>query len=71
MSKPMASQNQHPADRKTVHIVFNSHIDPIWLWPWQSGLDAILNTCRSVCNLLDRHPDVDLHQRRGVEIFAD
>ena len=58
MSKPVAAQNQHLADRKTVHIVFNSHIDPIWLWPWQSGLDAILNTCRSVCNLLDRHPDV-------------
>jgi alpha-mannosidase len=44
--------------RKTVHIVLNSHIDPVWLWPWQSGLDAALNTCRSVCDLLERHPDV-------------
>ena len=43
---------------KTVHIIANSHIDPIWLWPWQAGLDAILNTCRSVCDLLDKNHDV-------------
>jgi alpha-mannosidase len=43
---------------KTVHLVFNAHIDPIWLWPWSAGLDEVLNTCETVCNLLDRHPDV-------------
>lgn len=43
---------------KTIHIVFNAHIDPVWLWPWSSGLDEILNTCESMCNLLDRYPDV-------------
>jgi len=43
---------------KTIHLVFNAHIDPVWLWPWSSGLDEILNTCESMCNLLDRHPDV-------------
>jgi alpha-mannosidase len=42
---------------KTVHLVFNAHIDPIWLWPWTSGLDAVLNTCETMCNLLDRNPD--------------
>ncbi len=43
---------------KTVHIIFNSHIDPIWLWPWQSGLDEVLATCRSACDRLDAHPDL-------------
>ena len=43
---------------KTVHLVFNSHIDPIWLWPWQSGLDEVLATCRSACDRLDAHPDL-------------
>jgi len=43
---------------KTVHLVFNAHIDPIWLWPWTSGLDSVLNTCETMCNLLDRNPDV-------------
>jgi len=42
----------------TVHLILNSHIDPIWLWPWTSGLDTLLNTCRSMCDRLDAHPDV-------------
>ena len=43
---------------KTVHLVFNAHIDPIWLWPWTSGLDSVLNTCETMCNLLDRNPEI-------------
>jgi len=42
----------------TVHLVFNAHIDPVWLWPWQSGLDALLATCRNACDRLDGHPDL-------------
>ncbi len=43
---------------KTVHLVFNAHLDPIWLWPWEAGLDEVLNTCETVCGILERHPDV-------------
>ncbi len=48
---------------RTVHLVFNAHIDPIWLWPWQSGVDTLLATCRSACDRLERHED--LHFTRG------
>ena len=43
---------------RTVHIVFNAHIDPVWLWPWTAGVDEVLNTCYTMCNTLDRHPDI-------------
>ncbi|MDR1284001.1 MAG: alpha-mannosidase [Opitutaceae bacterium] len=43
---------------RTIHLICNAHIDPVWLWPWTAGLDEIINTCESVCNLLDRHPEV-------------
>lgn len=43
---------------KTVHIILNAHLDPIWLWPWSAGLDEVLATCRSACDRLDRHPDI-------------
>ncbi len=46
----------------TIHIVFNAHIDPIWLWPWTSGLDEALATCRSACDRLDLHPDLFFSQ---------
>ncbi len=41
-----------------IHVVCKAHIDPVWLWPWTAGLDEILSTCGSVCDLLDRNPDV-------------
>ena len=44
--------------RKIVHFVFNAHLDPIWLWPWEAGLDEVLNTCETVCGILERHRDV-------------
>lgn len=42
----------------TVHLIFNAHLDPVWLWPWQAGLDAALATCHSACDRLDAHPDL-------------
>jgi len=42
----------------TVHLILNAHLDPIWLWPWQAGLDAAIATCRSACDRLDAHPDI-------------
>jgi len=42
----------------TIHLICNAHIDPVWLWPWQAGLDEALATCRSVCDRLDSNPDV-------------
>ena len=42
----------------TVHLILNAHIDPVWLWPWQAGLDETIATCRSACDRLDANPDV-------------
>jgi alpha-mannosidase len=47
---------------KTVHLIFNAHLDPIWLWPWQAGTDEALATCRSACDRLDRHPTLMFSQ---------
>ncbi len=41
----------------TVHMIAETHIDPVWLWPWQDGLDTVLATLRSACNLLDEFPE--------------
>ncbi len=42
----------------TIHLIFNSHLDPIWLWQERDGLDEVLNTCRYVSGLLDQNPDL-------------
>ena len=35
-------------------LVCNSHIDPVWLWPWEEGLAATLATFRAAADLCDR-----------------
>jgi alpha-mannosidase len=41
-----------------VHLILNAHVDPVWLWPWQAGVDEIIATCRSACDRLDTHSDL-------------
>ncbi len=31
---------------KTLHLVCNAHMDPVWQWRWQEGLGAALSTFR-------------------------
>ena len=41
-----------------IHLIFNAHLDPVWLWPWQAGVDEAIATCRSACDRMDSHPDL-------------
>ena len=41
---------------KTIYLVANSHIDPVWLWDKYEGIDEVLNTFRSACDRLDEYP---------------
>jgi len=41
---------------KRLHIIMNSHMDPVWLWRLREGRAAWLNTCRSVVRMMKRHP---------------
>lgn len=64
----------------TVHLILNAHIDPVWLWPWQAGMDETIATCRSACERLDAHPDaiftfgeawgLRIVERTDPELFA-
>jgi len=41
----------------TVHMIGNAHLDPIWLWRKEDGVDAVLATTRSACDRLDEYPE--------------
>ncbi|MBP5273869.1 MAG: hypothetical protein ILO36_02900 [Abditibacteriota bacterium] len=43
---------------KTLHMIANSHIDPVWLWDKYEGIDEVINTFRSACDRLDENPDL-------------
>ena len=47
--------------KKILHLVCNSHIDPVWQWDWDEGASAALSTFYAACNLLDKYDFVFCH----------
>lgn len=43
---------------KTIHLIANSHLDPVWFWRWQEGMNEIIPTCRTVIELLKEYPEL-------------
>ncbi|MEM3715912.1 MAG: glycoside hydrolase family 38 C-terminal domain-containing protein [Candidatus Bathyarchaeia archaeon] len=41
----------------TIHMVGNSHIDPVWLWGWQEGCQVVRSTFRNILNLMKKFPE--------------
>jgi len=39
--------------KNRIHLVCNSHIDPVWLWEWEEGAAATLATFRTAAALCD------------------
>jgi alpha-mannosidase len=44
--------------KKTFHLIPNAHLDPVWLWNWQEGLNEGIRTSRTVLNLMDEFPEL-------------
>ena len=40
-----------------VHMIGNAHLDPVWLWPWQSGADEALATFAHAVTRCDETPE--------------
>ena len=38
-------------------MIGNAHIDPVWLWNWQAGVDEALATFRSAADRCDDYPE--------------
>ncbi len=40
-----------------VHMIGNAHIDPVWLWPWQAGVDEALASFSSSAARCEEYPE--------------
>lgn len=43
--------------RRTLHLVGNSHIDPVWLWQWPEGYQEVRATFRSALDRMNEYPE--------------
>lgn len=44
-------------NRVKVHMIGNAHLDPVWLWSWQAGVDEALATAYTAVKLLKEYPE--------------
>ena len=42
--------------RRTVHLVCNAHLDPVWLWQWEEGAAETLSTFRTAADFCEEFP---------------
>lgn len=42
---------------RTLHMIGNAHIDPVWLWQWQEGFHEVRATFRSALDRMKEYPD--------------
>ena len=42
---------------KTLHMIGNSHIDPVWFWVWEEGMQEVHATLRSALDRMKEFPD--------------
>jgi len=43
--------------KKTLYLLCNAHIDPVWLWEWEEGAAEALSTFRTAARLCDEFKD--------------
>ena len=44
-------------NKRTLHMIGNAHIDPIWLWQWQEGFHEVRATFRSMLDRMKEYPE--------------
>ncbi|WP_308493042.1 alpha-mannosidase [Microbacterium terrisoli] len=44
------------APDRTLHMIGNAHLDPVWLWPWQEGYQEARATFASALDRMDEYP---------------
>ncbi len=55
-AKSGSALNSH-RQGKTLYLIGNAHLDPVWLWDWREGMNEGIATCRAMVNLLREFPD--------------
>ena len=39
---------------KTVHLICNAHLDPVWLWEWEEGTAEAISTFRTAADFCEK-----------------
>jgi alpha-mannosidase len=51
---------------KTLHLICNAHLDPVWLWEWEEGAGETLSTFRSAAQLCEEFDEFVFNHNEAV-----
>src|SRR5262245_56645163 len=54
----MQRHREHQRGRRLLHMIGNAHIDPVWLWLWPEGYQAVRATFWSVIERMREYPEL-------------
>ena len=57
---------KHNLPRKTIHLICNAHLDPVWLWQWQDGAAEAISTFRTAADLCESHDTFIFNHNEAV-----
>ncbi|MBE0697183.1 MAG: alpha-mannosidase, partial [Anaerolineaceae bacterium] len=40
---------------RSIHLICNAHLDPVWLWEWEEGAAAAISTFRTAADLCEEY----------------
>ena len=46
---------------KKLHLICNSHLDPVWMWDWEEGAGAALSTFWQAARFCEEYDYVFCH----------
>lgn len=52
--------------KRTIHLVCNAHLDPVWLWEWEEGAASALSTFRTAAELCETYPDFIFNHNEAI-----
>ena len=53
-------------DKKTIHLLCNAHLDPVWLWEWEEGAAAAISTFRTAADLCEEFDDFVFNHNEAI-----
>ncbi|MEM1210935.1 MAG: glycoside hydrolase family 38 C-terminal domain-containing protein [Planctomycetota bacterium] len=53
-----AAPTEAPASTRTLHLICQSHLDPVWLWPVRDGIAEALTTMQSAVDRAEEFPQL-------------
>lgn len=54
--------------KKTIHLLCNAHLDPVWLWEWQEGAAEAISTFRTAAELAE-NDDTFIFNHNEVTLY--